>query len=318
MSIISLISILMFILPRADAAHGIAPGKKIRFAFPSSGTLISLQVGLVLQRTDILKKHGIDAEITPMALGTELKTALASNKVDAIFTSESNFIVLLGQGFECQAFASLGSGGKMALVVNADSPVKDVKDLKGKKLATIFGTSLHQPAVDWVKAAGLKPGKDVSILNLASVGAMRAALAQKEIDAIISLDPFLLEALEKTQVRVLKETDIDLIALATNEFAKGHPETLRSFKAAVAEAALYFATHKEEVNGWAATVSKISPEILDRASRANRNYQAKKAADVDLSVSRPFRRKLKRLADFLFEEKLIQSKVNPEESIRDL
>lgn len=304
-----LLFLVIFVTKSALASAAPDTQHKLRFAYPSAGTLISLQVGNVLQKTDILKKHGIEAEITPMALGKELKTAMASEKVDIIFTSESNFVVLVGQGFDCRAFASLGSGGDMALVVNAASPVKKISDLKGKKIGTVFGTSLHQPAVEWAKQAGLTPGKDVTIVNMNSVGAMQTALEQNELDAIISLDPFLTDAQNNKRVRVLAKTNIDLIVLVSAKYLQEHPQAVKAFQSAMREAAFYFATHKEEVNKWAADMNKTAPDILDQASRKNKNYSAKSAKAVDLKISSGFKQKLQRLADFLYEEKLIQNKV---------
>lgn len=110
----------------------------IRIAYPALGTVISGQVGTVLQNTDTLTKNGLSADITPMNTGKEMKLALVGNQVDVILTSESNFVVLLGQGFKCYAIASLGSDGKMGLVVNEDSGIKNLSDLKNKKNRNTF------------------------------------------------------------------------------------------------------------------------------------------------------------------------------------
>ena len=44
-----------------------------------------------------------------------------------------------------------------------------------------------------------------------------------------------------------------------------HSPTLR-------EAVLYFVRHKEEVNRWASGTTKLDASLIDRVSRANRNY----------------------------------------------
>ena len=298
---IKLAAVLLLFAARARAA---AP-ERIRIAFPSVGTVIAGNIGAALQNTGILKKRGYDASVTPLPLGRELKEALAAGQADVIFTSEANFIVLLGQGIPCRAIGTFGSMGEMGLVVKPGSAMRKLSDLKGKKLATIFGTSLHEPAVDWPREAGLDPRKDVELVNMRGMGPLNAAFLSGDVDAIVTFDPYLTQGVKKHEYRVLRKTGLDGIVLMSGAYETAHPGSAKKFNGALREAAYYVASHKDETNAWAGALSGMPADLLAEASKANANYNAKKISDVDLRISPAYREKLARLGRFFFEEHLI-------------
>jgi ABC-type nitrate/sulfonate/bicarbonate transport system substrate-binding protein len=282
--------------------------EKIRIAFPSVGTVISGNIGVTLQKTGILEKHGFGGVLTPLPLGRELKEAFAAGQVDVIFTSEANFIVLLGQGVPCRAIGTFGSMGEMGLVVKPASAIRKLSDLKGKKLATIFGTSLHEPAVDWPREAGLDPRKDVELVNMRGIGPLNAAFASGDVDAIVTFDPYLTQGVKKGEYRVLRKAGLDGIVLMSGAYAAAHPGSAERFNEALREAIYYVASHQEATNTWAGELSGMPAELLAEASKANANYNAKKISDVDLTISQAYRKKLARLGRFFFEQRLIPVK----------
>ena len=289
---------------RASAAE------EIRIAFPSVGTVIAGNIGAVLQKTGILKKNGYDAAVTPLPLGRELKEAFAADQVDVILTSEANFIVLLGQGIPCRAISTFGSMGEMALVVKPDSAIRKISDLKGKKIATIFGTSLHEPALDWPREAGLDPAKDVELVNMRGMGPLNAAFASGDVDAMLTFDPYLSQGLKNREYRILRKTGLDGIVLMSAAYESAHPGSAKKFNAALREAAYYVAAHKETTNAWAGALSGMPAALLADASKVNANYNAKNISDIDLKISPAYREKLARLGRFFFEEHLIPA--NPD------
>jgi sulfonate transport system substrate-binding protein len=206
----------------------------------------------------------------------------------------------LGKGFDARAIGTLGSAGRVALVVPADSKIKTLKDLKGKTVATIFGTSLHRPAVQWSEQAG-----GAKVINISETGALRAALANHAVDAITSLDPFLEDPLAQKKIRILAQDKFDLITVASPDLVDRHPDVVGRFRAAMKEAMWYLDQHKDEVNGWFSQVSKLSLDTIDRSSRQNQNYLAKNESDIDTSISDAYREKLEKIAEFLSSEKLI-------------
>lgn len=281
-----------------------AAATPLSLAYPAEGTIVSGQVGLVLERTDILKRHGFEPKVVSMGTGRELKTALVSGKADVIMTSETNFVVLLGNGFDCYAVNSLGSAGRMALVTKAASPLSTVASLKGRKIATIFGTSIHQPALEWIEEAGLK-GK-AEVIDIPSMGALQSSLVAGTVDGIMAWDPFLESMIESGNYRVLKQAEFVLITVASKKF-RDNSDAVSRLNSAMREAVAYLGGHKAEVNGWFSRQSRLSVETIDRASRANHNYNAQPASDVDLSIPAPLRQRLARSAEFLYGAKFVSA-----------
>jgi len=279
----------------------------IRIAYPSVGTLISGQVGIVLEKTDILKNNGFNAEVISMTTGSQSKTALVGNKVDVIFTSQANFPVLLSSGFKCYAIATLGSAGEMGLVTNINSEIYSVSDLKGGKIGTLFGTSVHKPAIEWVKQAGLTPDKDVKIINIGGAGALRSALASNNIEAIVNWDPYLTDGLNKENQRLLAKDDLDLVTVMSKSYIDNHPNVILKFRKALKEAVFYMSQHKDEVNSWYSEYAKLDIEFIDQVSSVNKNYIVKTIDEINISISDELAEKMDRIGQFLYDEKLIDS-----------
>ncbi len=276
---------------------------EVRIAYPATGTIVSAQIGLIFEKTDILKKHGFESKVTGMGTGRESKMALVSNQVDVILTSEANFLVLLGEGFDARAINTLGSAGRVALVVKNESPYKKLADLKGKTVGTIFGTSLHQPGVQWSKLAG-----GYNLVNISQTSALRTALETGAADAVISLDPFLADPLKEGQIRIIQEDHFELITVASADYVKTHGAEIAKLNDAFRDAVIYMRKNKDEVNGWFSKVSKLSPSSIDASSLYNLNYKAKPDDKVDLSISSAYIRKLENVGEFLVQEKLVKER----------
>jgi ABC-type nitrate/sulfonate/bicarbonate transport system substrate-binding protein len=273
---------------------------KIRIAYPPSGTIISAQVGLTMEKTDLLRKNGFDPELFAMANGRDMKLALVSDKVDVIMTSEANFVVLLAEGFEAYGIASLGAGGNMGLAVRAGSGIERVEQLRGKTVATMFGTSLHRPAIDWTRNV---PG--VKIIGMPNIGALITALESGKIDAAILWDPHMTDCVSRGTVKVLRQEPLELIAIASKKFVDRNPGALERFQKTFREAVFYFVKHKDEVNRLYSETSKVDVKLIDEVSRTNRNYNKEQLEQIDIRISPSFIDKMKKTGMFLYEMKVI-------------
>jgi sulfonate transport system substrate-binding protein len=115
-----------------------------------------------------------------------------------------------------------------AIVVQPDSPLRSLKDLKGKRIALQKGSSAHYLTVRAVEKAGLQWG-DIQPVYLAPADA-RAAFERRSIDAWAIWDPFYAAAELALKPRVLA-TGRDLSSnnsfyLASRPFTTQHPQAL--------------------------------------------------------------------------------------------
>ena len=153
-----------------------------------------------------------------------------------------------------------------------ESPVKSVKDLKGKVIATNAAGS----AVDIVMRAALKKGglddkKDVSFVEAAFPN-MKAMLMEKKVDLIPGVVPFSLdpELRGKTRVLFLQKQIVGrtqmIVWAAREEFIKKNRAALVDFMEDALRAARWWTSpknHKEAVE-IAARVSKRPPQAFEK------------------------------------------------------
>ena len=90
-----------------------------------------------------------------------------------------------------------------AIVVPANSNIKSVADLKGKKVVLNKGSNVHYLLVKALENAGLKYS-DVETVFLAPADA-RAAFERGSVDAWVIWDPFLAAAETKIEAKILKD-----------------------------------------------------------------------------------------------------------------
>ncbi|KPK99067.1 MAG: hypothetical protein AMJ95_01235 [Omnitrophica WOR_2 bacterium SM23_72] len=284
--------------------------RSIRIAYPSIGTIINGQIGQIFERTDILSRNGLRGEVIAFPYGPPMMEALLSGKVDIALTSEQNVVVLLSKGFPARIIASLGSGGRLGLIVPVNSSVKSVGDLKGKKVGTIFGSSIHRPAVVWLKEAGLVPNRDASLVNVAGAE-LKFALLNGSLDAIMSWDPYIEEFLQNNSGRLIKGKEFKLAVIMSEDFIMKNPEAAVDFIIALKESFLYLISYKEQVNGWYSKLCRIEAELIDRSSAFNTFYsQAKSLSDINLAMDQDFVKTLEDISYFLFEQGLTNREVD--------
>jgi len=92
-----------------------------------------------------------------------------------------------------KVFGLQGGGIKVGLIndgliVKPDSDIKSFADLRGKKLGHVPGIQWRTISRHMVRASGLDPDKDVTLVDLA-VGMQVPAVVGGSVDATLSLEP---------------------------------------------------------------------------------------------------------------------------------
>ncbi len=146
-----------------------------------------------------------------------------------------------------------------ALVVPAGSPIKSVKDLKGKKVAATKGTD---PYLFLLRALNENKmdKKDIEHVSLQHADG-RAALEQKRVDAWAGLDPHMaaseLEAGSKLLYRNVNYNTYGFLN-TTESFAKNHPEHVKRVIAAYERARKWILANPDETSRIVSEEAKIS------------------------------------------------------------
>ncbi|MGA1803480.1 aliphatic sulfonate ABC transporter substrate-binding protein [Rhizobium sp. HT1-10] len=214
------------ILPLARQANA-ATATHLRIGWQKNGVLALAKRNGALEKR--LAGQGIAVEWSEFTSGPPLLEALGAGALD--FGATGDVPPLFAQAANGNLlYVGLyrGSPEASAILVRADSPIKSLADLKGKKLAFKRGSSAHNVAVKALRAGGLTPA-DVEPIDLSPPDAA-AAFKTGSIDAWSIWDPYLAIAEADPQTRVLATArgivDSYSFFLANNDFTKENPDVI--------------------------------------------------------------------------------------------
>jgi sulfonate transport system substrate-binding protein len=123
------------------------------------------QILQVLKRTNVLEGHGLKPVFVPFSYGGPQVAAAFAGELDVFFAGDQPAINLIAKGGQWKIVARLFEDG-VGIIVPPNSPIKSVHDLKGKTVASPFGSVAHRDAFREQEAAGLDPYKNVLNKNL--------------------------------------------------------------------------------------------------------------------------------------------------------
>lgn len=149
-----------------------------------------------------------------------------------------------------------------ALLVAKDSPIKSLKDLKGKKIAATKGTDPFLFLLRSLHQEGLSKS-DVEILALQHADG-RAALEQGRVDAWAGLDPLMAGSEIQAGSRILhRNVAFNTYGFlnTTEDFAKRHPEQVRRVIAASEKARKWIIANPAETARLVSEEAKLPLEV---------------------------------------------------------
>jgi NitT/TauT family transport system substrate-binding protein len=209
----------------------------IKFGFQNSswGSL-----GMIADAEDTFKKAGADVKIFRFDSGKTTRDAMISGRVDVGVIGATPFVIGAAKG-QMQAIGLALYGAKtLAVVVGEKSGIKSLKELKGHKVGSQFGS-----ATDHVFKSKILPSvglteKDVQMVNVRFQNHV-AALAAGSIDAFAGVEPFVSVAEVNKLGKALTDYtpyDLEPVILAANtdlinKNRMGVIEFLRGYLAAV-------------------------------------------------------------------------------------
>jgi NitT/TauT family transport system substrate-binding protein len=218
----------------------------------------------------IYAKHNLDVELYPFASnGQTVIQALATGKADAGAGLIGDWLKPLEQGFDVKLFVG-SHGGCGRLFASEKSGIKDLKDLKGKTIATfVMGASPQTVLQVSIAKAGVDPNADVNwkVVPFDLVG---ETVARGEADAGIHLDPWAWSIEKKNNLVHIADTQTGYYqghtccVLGTNgPFLAANKDAIRRLAEANIELHEYTANHPGEVAKWYA--DNLKPPGLTEA-----------------------------------------------------
>lgn len=233
------------------------------------------------------KKGGLDVKMTINSAGASVAASILGGSIDFGTIATTNLITAHTKGiaFTSAAPGSLYSSKSLTseLIVGGSSPFKSAADLNGKTIAVFGLKSISQIAVQaWLDAHG---GNSASVNYIElPFAVMPAALKAGRIDAAFISEPMLSQARADGLRSIGQPYDaigssfLINVWACTPEFTKAHPDVVRKFAQAMAEASAWANTHHAEsaviLEKW--TKTKVAPKMA-------RSVYAVDLTDAELS-----------------------------------
>ncbi|MDZ4876621.1 MAG: putative aliphatic sulfonates-binding protein [Chroococcidiopsis cubana SAG 39.79] len=204
------------------------PNKVVRIGHQKFGSMSLLRAKGDLEKR--LNSMGLSVRWNQFPAGPQLLEALNAGQLDLGHTGETPPISAQAAGAPLLYVATSPPNPKgEAILVPKDSPIRNIADLKGKKVAMNKGSNVHYLVVKALEKAKLNY-TDIEPVFIPPADA-RAAFEKKEVDAWAIWDPYFASAEQATGARILTDaTDIvdnREYIFASQSFAKQHPDRLK-------------------------------------------------------------------------------------------
>ena len=186
-----------------------------------------------------------------------------------------------------------------ALIVQKDSPIQSIQDLKGKRIALNKGSNVHYLLLKLLEANNLTLN-DIQPVYLPPSDA-RAAFEKGAVDAWVIWDPFLAAAEHQIHARVIANGE-HLVSnhqfyLADRKFAEGHPEILKTL-----------VTTLNQTTDWVKTYPDDAAKLLEKPTALELGVLKTSISRMGFGVQ-PISEKVAKeqqyVADAFFAQKLI-------------
>lgn len=248
----------------ASAALAADKPKEIRldYAYYSPTSLVLKEKGFLEEK---LKAEGISVRWVLSAGSNKALEFLNAGSLD--FGSTAGAAALLGKinGNPIKGVYIYSKPEWTALVAPANSPIKSVEDLKGKRVAVTRGTDPHIFLIRALATAKLTE-RDVKLVLLQHADG-RLALENGDVDAWSGLDPIMAGAeIDKGAKLFYRNADANTYGLLNvrEAFANDNAALVETVIAAYEDARRWAVANPDGLRDLVAGAAKLSPEVAAR------------------------------------------------------
>lgn len=146
-------------------------------------------ISIIALQEKLFDRYGVAVDGRRFAAGRQIRDAMVAGQIDMGTFGSDTFIIGADKG-DLVAIAVFALAGRTAhVIVRADSDIKSVSDLKGKKVAGILGGSIFQ-----IFETRLAPKNGLGKGSYQAVNVLGpdqlSALATKQVDAVAAVEPY--------------------------------------------------------------------------------------------------------------------------------
>lgn len=266
-------------LPEWEAAE---PLRKLTYAVATADLNVGYPFATLAKALGYYEQEGLDVSIVPGQSSATVAQLLLSGRADIGLAQPDPIVIQRANNkIPLVSFYAVCRRGTNRFVVNPDSPIQSVHDLKGKKVGV---NDLGSGGVIYLRArlkeAGMSPN-DVQLMTVGYGTPFYEALKNHNVDAEVSFNGGIArQQMAGYAVRLLPATPDELTQysfnlFATQAFIDKNADAIAKFGRAIAKATVFLMTNPE------AAVHIFWKQYPDRAPK---NPNDPKALQTDLAI----------------------------------
>lgn len=267
--LISALGILVLALSSGPAARTSAQGlATLRVGKPEAASLtfMALEIG---QSAGIWRRVGLDVQIEALRGDAQIQQALTSGSVD-VGLGSGPALAFLAKGVPAVAVAELcDSPDHMGLIVGAGSPIKSIKDVKGRRVGVTTGGAVTEWLAKQIAVFEGWPLASITTVPLGDAKGEIAGLKTGSVDAFVSSVDLGYDLEEHHAGRVVVNFGHEVVKrfpnnliFARNDLVADHPDLVKKFLTGWFETIAYMRAHKDETVRAAAQAEGISDDAM--------------------------------------------------------
>ncbi|WP_316228170.1 ABC transporter substrate-binding protein [Bradyrhizobium sp. SZCCHNPS10061] len=239
----------------------------------------------------IFKKHGLNVEMTPIAINSNIPAAILSDSIQVGGPTSTVFLQAVDGGLDLVAIAGASvmsptSNAAITAFVRNGITINEPKDFVGKKVgAPGLNAFLHVLFVKWLVEKGVDP-KSVNFVEV-TFPTMADIIKSGGVDAVLTAEPFVtrmtnagLGSIGARYAVDLARADPIIFYAASREWAEKNAATVAKFREAIAEAAAIVNGDREKAS---ASIAKFTKQPLDLVRATPPNHSEPKLKPEDLA-----------------------------------
>ncbi|MBH8561234.1 sulfonate ABC transporter substrate-binding protein [Nostoc sp. CENA67] len=293
--------------PKAENPNSGIKAKVVHMGYQSAGDIVKLK-GVIEKR---LQSLGVSVEWAQFAAGPQLMEAMNVGRVDIGSVGETPPIFAQAAGTSLVYIASNkpSSGKGSGIVVQNNSQIRTLADLKGQKIVFQKGSASHYLLIKALEEADLKYS-DIQAISMPPTEA-RGAFIQGKIDAWVTWDPNLALAQKIAKARLLR--DASGIAtqggfyMASRQFATENPKLVRLILEEINNIGQWAENNPAEVVKLIAPQLKLDEDIL--TEMVKRRTYGLRPITPEIMVNQ------QKIADLFAQEKVIPKPIDIKEAM---
>jgi sulfonate transport system substrate-binding protein len=250
---------------------------------------------------------GTTAKYTMFQSLPPINESFATNQIDAVFEAEPPALIGSAAGIDVK-IVGISCSLVQEILFPVTSRAQSAADLKGSKIAVLAGTSSHYGVLKILKEAGVAPNS-VEIIDMAPPDA-KSAFETGQVDAWAVWPPFVEQEELAGVGRVLPKGDalIHSIMAVSGSFAAKNPATVKALVSVLNETKTWMINQPGDAQAIVAKELDIPVKVVERAWPRH---------DWSATLSDGVIADIQAKADFLFDGKYVNSKVNVAKQVVD-